>query len=103
MTDPTPAATAGRWLTAAEVAVMAGAHVPRRAHCGYCLDPWPCDTAALLAQDARWRTLVGALLAWAETEAEHWDGRNADRYWQAQRMADEIQRQAQAALDGAEP
>ncbi|HXE88771.1 MAG TPA: hypothetical protein VN524_18455 [Hyphomicrobiaceae bacterium] len=52
-----------RWLTAAEVAVLAGAHVPRRAHCGYCLDPWPCDTAALLAQDGAWRALVGELLA----------------------------------------
>jgi len=101
MAEPTPAETAGRWLTAAAVAVLAGAHVPRRAHCGYCLDPWPCDTAALLAQDGAWRALVGELLAWAEAEAAHWAGRNADRYWQAQRMVGEIKRLAPAVLAGA--
>jgi hypothetical protein len=63
---------AAEWLRADQVAALAVGH-DREAHasagpaggyyCNWCQEPWPCDVAALAAQDGRWRALVGELLA----------------------------------------
>lgn len=57
---------ADEWLRADQVADLAVDHVARGRSCGYCLDPWPCAAAQMVAQDGRWRALVGALLGHIE-------------------------------------
>ncbi len=33
---------------------------------------------------------IERLRMWAKAESEHWDGRNADRFWQMQRVLHEL-------------
>lgn len=85
---------------APDLAAMQATHVAHGASCAYCLDPWPCDTAHLLAADARWRALVGELLAatteWMAYEGNHRTARPRSR---DQRLTAAINA-AQAARDG---
>jgi len=36
------------------------------------------------------RSEIARLRGWATAETQHWDGRNADRYWQMQRVLHEL-------------
>mgnify|MGYP001609197927 CR=1 FL=1 len=67
---------------------------------------WQTERRSAEEADARAGTLVAALdnlLVYARAEVSQWEGKNADRYWEARRFAREIEDVKRAALAAALP
>ena len=45
----------------------------------------------LRAEVERLNAELATLREWAASESAHWDGRNADRYWQMQRVLHQLE------------